>query len=261
MKRRQQMIPPAALLVLFCLMAGLWVPRPVLAQEEGLTITLRRDFGYASGSGDIQGRFSLRAEGPADLESVTYFIDGDPLGTATEAPFHVQFNTENYPAGPHTITATGRTSGGAELAATPITRNFLAAADARSNTIRLLVYIFGGLALFMGAAYFLINFLTRNAEPLPPGAPREYGYYGGAICPNCQRPYSMHIYGLNLLSHRLDRCDHCGKWRLVRRASPEALKAAERAELGPEGEKPAAPEVDPTEKRHRDLDDSRYQDW
>lgn len=249
-----------SILILLFILAGL-AARPVLAQDNEFTITMRRDFGYSSGTGDIQGRFSLRAtEGEDDLTSVTYLLDGEPMGMVSEPPFHLEFNTDSYTPGRHTITATGLTAAGEERNANTISRNFISSDAARSTTIQLVVYIIGGLVLVLGVVFIIITLVTRNAESVPMGAPRTYGHTGGAICPKCQRPYSMHIYGFNLLTHRFDHCPHCGKWSLVRRASPQELEAARLAELSESADKPAIPEMDPAEKRRRDLDDSRYQD-
>jgi Ribonuclease G/E len=65
----------------------------------------------------------------------------------------------------------------------------------------------------------------------------------------------MHIYGMNLLTSKLDRCPYCGKWSVVRHQSLEALRAAEQAEL--EGEKAQVPEETEEEKLKRELDDSK----
>ena len=44
---------------------------PVLAQtDQTLNLRLSRDFGYSSGTGHIQGAFSMIASGPESLERV-----------------------------------------------------------------------------------------------------------------------------------------------------------------------------------------------
>ncbi len=46
---------------------------PVLAQDEQrLSLRLSRDFGYSSGSGRVQGAFSMIASGPENLERVQF---------------------------------------------------------------------------------------------------------------------------------------------------------------------------------------------
>jgi len=54
---------------------------------------------------------------------------------------------------------------------------------------------------------------------------------GGTICPRCNHPYPFHIWGLNLVGGRLDRCDQCGKWAYARRYQPDVLAAAEKDEM------------------------------
>lgn len=235
---------------------------PVQAQQPELIISLRRDFGYSSGAGDIQGRFSMTAEGPDDIARVIYYLDDQEIGTASEPPYRLQFNTDNFPSGQHNMSAIGVTDQGNQLLSNTITRNFVSSDTARSSTFQYIIYIVGGIGVTMFIAYFIINWLAKNAEPLPLGAPRQYGYYGGAICPKCNRPYSMHVYGLNLLTHRYDRCEHCGKWSLVQRASPDALAAAEQAEVEDSSHNKQKPSsVNEVNKRRQQLDDSRFQDW
>ncbi len=71
------------------------------------------------------------------------------------------------------------------------------------------------------------------------------------------KPFGMHIWGLNALGGKYDRCDHCGKWSIVRRASPSALAAAEAADA-PAASVPAGEAA--KERERRQLDDTRYSD-
>jgi hypothetical protein len=109
-----------------------------------------------------------------------------------------------------------------------------------------------------GAQFFLSRSKTPNH--LPPGAARKYGVFGGAICPNCHRPFSLGMMPINIsFGTKLARCQFCGKWSFVRRASPEALRAAEAAELAdaqsaPHSEKSAA------DRTKELVDDSRFTD-
>ena len=79
--------------------------------EGGLIIEFHRDFGYSAGA-EIQGAFSLTAEGPADLVRVDYFLDDQLLGSAAAPPFKISFKTGAFALGRHTFTALGRTAGG-----------------------------------------------------------------------------------------------------------------------------------------------------
>jgi len=100
----------------------------------------------------------------------------------------------------------------------------------------------------------------RKGSGIPLGAPRSYGMLGGTICPKCKRPFGIHIWGLNMLAGKLDRCPHCGRWSLVRRVSPGELKAAEAAELEMAEAGGGVPAISSEEALRKDLDDSRYLD-
>jgi hypothetical protein len=233
-----------------------------LAQGDGeLTLTLSRDFGYSSGTGRIQGTFSLRASGQEDLQRVVFLIDGQPVGEDSQAPFSIQFHTGNYSLGTHTLSAVGYTRDGRVLHSNEIQREFVSAGEGQQAALRIAIPIVGVTFGIILLSTLLPIILGRRRGPgIPLGAPRSYGLLGGTICPKCKRPFSMHIWGFNMLAGKFDRCPHCGRWSLVRRVSPEELKAAEAAELEMAGGGEAAPAVSPEEALRKDLDDSRYID-
>jgi hypothetical protein len=235
---------------------------PVLAQEEeALTIRLNRDFGYASlGGDDIQGRFTLEAEGPADLERVAFLLDGVVVAEDDEAPFEWPFQTGNYVLGPHTISATGYAAGGEVLQSRVLNREFVEPSSGPTAALKAVGPILAVLAVVTILSYLVTMVADRRKAPLPLGARRDYGMRGGAICPRCQRPFALHFFKLNLLTHSLDRCPHCGRWGLVRRANPAALAAAEAAELemARPAEGDAVAGVSEEERRRKMLDDSRF---
>ena len=41
--------------------------------------------------------------------------------------------------------------------------------------------------------------------------------FGQARCPECGNVYVRSMWALNLLTHRLERCPHCGRWHLTKR--------------------------------------------
>jgi DNA-directed RNA polymerase subunit RPC12/RpoP len=198
----------------------------------------------------------MKAGGPANLERVEFYIDETKIGEVARAPFNLQFVTDNYPLGVHSLSAVGFTSDGQRLESKKISATFVSPSEGTSAAlgiiIPILVLVFGAMLL---AA--IVPILTgRRAKNLPPGAARQYTL-GGAICPKCSRPFGMHIYGINLLTRKLDRCPYCGHWGLVGRASPDQLRAAEQAELAN-----AAGQVQATseeEKLRKELDDSKFQ--
>ena len=55
----------------------------------------------------------------------------------------------------------------------------------------------------------------------------EYGILGGTVGPKCGLPFTLKFWGFNWFTGKLQRCPHCGKWSVVRHASPKALAAAE----------------------------------
>jgi hypothetical protein len=235
---------------------------PARAQSApALQLAVHRDWGYGGGD-QIQGLFSLEAIGPDDLASATFMIDGQVLATITAAPFKVQFDTGRYPLGWHSLRLTGKTAGGATLSAPDRRLEFVDASVGLATAGRLGGTILGGVAIVFVLVVGLQLFLTRGGKrrTLPLGAARRYGLKGGAVCPKCGRPFSIHFLSLNALTGFVDRCDHCGRWGFVRRASPEQLAAAEQAELAmarPAGPLPMESEA---EKLKRQLDDSRYSD-
>ncbi len=243
---------------------ALAVAWPALAQTAALTLSVSKTFGFNNGS-QIQGSFRLEASGPANLKSVTFTLDGQPLGQLSAPPFTFDLETDRFAPGWHTVGASGQTADGQTLTATDRRYEFLSAAQARSATTRFIGPILGivGLIVVVGLGSQLFFALRggKNRSALPLGAHRTYGVWGGAICPKCQRPFSIHWWGLNALpGQKFDRCDHCGRWSLVRWASPAQLAKAEAAEL--KYAQPTAPQLEltPEEKLKREVDASRFDD-
>ena len=249
-------VAPAVLCALVWALAAV----PALAQTAELQLSVRKNSGFNNGS-QIQGSFRVQATGPANLASVTFTLDGQTLAEVTASPFTFDFKTDNFAPGWHTLGASGRTSDGQTLTAAERRYEFLSAAQARSSLTKLLAIVGLVLVVGLGAQLFVGLRGGRSRSALPLGASRSYGTWGGAICPKCQRPFSIHWWGFNALpGQRYDRCDHCGRWSLVRRASPQQLAEAEAAEL--KYAQPTAPqhELSPEEKLKRDLDSSRFDD-
>jgi hypothetical protein len=231
---------------------------PARAQTSQLQLSVRRNFGYGGGD-QIQGSFSMLASGPADLKQVTFKIDDQVVGTVTAAPFQVDFSTDSYALGWHTLTAAGTTASGQSLVSDPRRFEFVSAAAGWQSVGRILVPILGvlGLALVAGLSIAVMDIRRSRAAPTPLGAERHYGLLGGAVCPKCGRPFARHWWGLNAGLGKLDRCPHCGKWSIVRAQPLEQLRAAEAAELK-DAQGAPVPELSPEEKLRRQLDDSRY---
>lgn len=235
---------------------------PTLAQaDEELTLSFSRDFGYASGTGDIQGTFSMKVNGPENLVKVTFFIDGISIYEDTEAPFRVQFNTDNYPLGIHYLNAVGVTTDGHELKSKVYQRNFVSAEQGWKSALTIVAPI---LLLTLGITLVSVIgplLMGRKKRTIPLGAPRQYGIAGGAVCPKCKRPFALPFLAPNLLVGKLTRCPHCGKVVIATRASASQLRAAEEAELAlDESATPQVTGMTEEEKLRKSLEDSRYQD-
>jgi hypothetical protein len=248
------------IIVLLLLLAPGWV---VKAQgEDALKLRLQRNFGYGS-SRAIQGIFTLKASGPETLQQVEFFIDSQSIADDKEAPFEVQFSTDSFPLGMHTMHATGYTSSGIVLESNSIQMEFVSANEGWQAGFK-----FAGpillLILLIIASSFLFTFLSSSKKLNPaPGTQRKYGFSGGSICPKCKRPTPLHLLGLNLLGGKFDRCENCGKWSVMHPRSMADLRQAEtdelaRARLEESGAFTPAPSAD--EKLTQELNDSRYQD-
>jgi DNA-directed RNA polymerase subunit RPC12/RpoP len=230
-------------------------------QGTGLSLNLSRNFGYSSGTGRIQGSFTLKASGPANLQRVVFYIDDQQVGEATQSPFNYSFNTGSYSPTQHTFSAIGYTSDNQELQSNNITAQFITSKQANQSTLRIILPI---LAVVLLAILFsaVIPILTARGktEHLAPGTQRNYGVMGGTICPKCGRPFSIQFLGINLVAGKLNRCPYCGKWSIVRRRSITELRAAEEAELDQSSNGATAPQLSEEDKLRKDLDNSKYQD-
>ncbi|MGB7538090.1 MAG: hypothetical protein WBM17_06095 [Anaerolineales bacterium] len=237
-------------------LSGMLIALPVLAQDESLTLSLSRDWGYGGFGGDIQGTFSFHVRGPANLLRVEFFIDDLKIGEDEKAPFDLQFVTDSYPLGAHELYALGYTDDGKTLRSNSVNPTFVPASEGGAAALKivipLLVVIFG--AMIISA---VIPILTgRKTIPLAAGTQRKYTF-GGGVCPKCGRPFAFQLLSMNMLTGKLTRCPYCGRWSIVRGASIQQLRAAEQAEL--ETEKGQIPEATEEEKLKKALDDSKYQ--
>jgi hypothetical protein len=216
--------------ILITILVNLTFMSVVSAQSEELNLILSRDFGSGGFNGDIQGTFSLKASGPANLERVQFFLDETLLGEDTVAPFAIQFVTDNYPTGAHVFSAVGFTTDGKQISSKTISAVFVSKEEGSAAALKVIVPIL--VLVFVVKAISARSSMTdvRKGKKEPAGAPRSYAF-GGGICPKCQRPFGFQLLGINMLIGRLMPCPHCGKWSIVRRASMSDLHAAEQAEL------------------------------
>lgn len=230
------------------------IPAAAQATEEPFELHLSRDFGYGGGS-HIQGLFTLRVDNRSDLIRVDFLIDGHVVSTGTESAFRYQFNTGSYALGPHTLEAVGYTADGRELRTQERSYEFVTAEEGWKAAGRIAIPLIGLLLLIT---------LVGTAGPALLGRrkPHQRGVYGaegGAVCPRCGFPFSRHLLAPNMLVGKLERCPHCGKWSVARRAKPEELEAAEER-LAAEESRGGLAVDDEKERVRRMIDDSRYEE-
>jgi len=97
----------------------------VMAQESPFTLRMVRDWGYGNGT-DINGRMSLSVKGDqAQIQQVTFFIDGEVMASVTSAPFKLQFDTNNFDPGLHRLTAEVKTIAGETYTTNGLVSNFV----------------------------------------------------------------------------------------------------------------------------------------
>ncbi|MBN2086122.1 MAG: hypothetical protein JW748_12960 [Anaerolineales bacterium] len=238
------------------LLAGLITILPVLAQEETLTMSLSRDWGYGGFGGDIQGTFSFHVRGPANLARVEFYIDEMKIGEDTAAPFDLQFVTDNYALGTHELYALGHTEDGKILRSNSMNRTFVPAAEGGAAAIKILVPLFALIFGAMALSAVLPLLLGRKTVSLAAGTPRSYTF-GGGICPKCRRPFAFSLFTPHLLAVKIARCPFCGRWGLMQPAPLHELRASEQAEL--ESAQGQIPEASEEEKLKKALDDSKFQ--
>jgi hypothetical protein len=222
--------------------------------EDGLTISFHRDFGY-SGGGEIQGAFSLTAEGPDSLVRVDYYLDDQLLGSASQAPFKISFNTGDFAMGSHTFLAVGMAADGSEIRSASRTLEFVSAEAGWQTAGEIAVPILGvvlAMALLGTAGPMLLGRTTGFRLG-------EYGAAGGAVCGRCGMPFARHFFSLNMVLGKLERCPHCGRWAIVSAASSVALQQAEarwRAD-SQQGERSPESEAD---RLSDQIEESRYEE-
>ena len=230
--------------------------RTAVAQESStLNLSLSRDFGAAFGN-NIQGTFSFRLSGPDNLSRVVFYIDDQIVGEDGEAPFRLQFKTGDFPLGVHTLYAIGVTDEGQELRSNSLSRNFISGSSATRSSLYIIIPI---IVLAIGGRFLVSWISNRGRHSSDQVSVKVHGPHGGTICPKCHKPFARHIWGLNLVVGKYDRCPHCGKWSLVR-MPPDVLDAAVEAMAQAEAaqNQAASDDMDDDDRWRKRLDDSKF---
>lgn len=248
--------------VFLVLLAILGIVTPVHARAvEELELSVSRDFGSSDGTGNIQGIFSMKVTGSSNLVQVQFYIDNTLIAEDTEPPFKVQFVTDDYAPGKHTMYAIGYTRDGRELRTREMTFNYMTAEESWKRGLKIILPILV-LVLIWKLLSTGVPTLTRGrkeGERLPPGE-QNYGFIGGTICPCCAHPFALNLFSPNLLVGKLARCPNCGKLFIGRRASNDDLLIAEEAVWRQAHGATRVSEMKNEEKIRKKLDDSKYQD-
>ena len=251
-------------LVLLVLALSLVSISPVFAQTPSAPVYalgLSRDFGYGGGS-QIRGTFSAHVAGPEGIANVAYYIDGQVMSTVTTSPFRYQFNTTSYATGVHNLYAEVTTTNGTVYTTQTLTYDFVTQAQEGETMKNILLPSFAGiLGLFLIMVLIqTIAFRKRKGPGIPLGAERNYGMAGGSICPHCHRPTPRHMWGINVGFGKLDYCENCGKWSVMRGMPIDMLRAAEQAEkANAEKETPSQVKEKTGEEKLREMvENSKY---
>jgi hypothetical protein len=232
----------------------------VYAQGEEITLKFSRDFGFASGTGKIQGLFSMKVASSEQLTEVVFYIDGESIGKDVNEPFNLQFNTDIYTPGVHTLYAIGHTIDGRELKTREEITEFISAQDSKKAMLTLIVPILGLSLIAVLLSAIIPVILSKKKGALAPGTERNYSVAGGTICSRCNRPFSRHMFAPNMLFGKLERCPHCGKWGIFRAYPMDVLRKAEESELDTGNLKIASKtSIDENDKLRDELDDTKYQ--
>ena len=251
----------SSILLIFCALLIVTTASASAQSTDELELGLSRYFGYAGFSNDIQGLFTMKINNtPENLVKVVFLLDSTSMGEDTDSPFNLQFNTDSYPFGSHSLRAIGYTTDGTEMNSNIIQVQFIPAGSGMESVIKIVVPIVILILLMALVAVFLPILLSKGKiASTPLGTPRKYGIGGGAICPKCNRPFPLRLWWINLGFKKIDCCPYCRKWSFIRPSSIADLRDAETAELTqaqPENTINGESEAD---KLKKELDDSRYQ--
>lgn len=230
----------------------------VFAQSnDGLVLSLSRDFGYSSGTGKIQGTFTMKISSIANLQKVVFFIDGIAIGEDNQPPYRYQFNTGDYSLSQHTLYAIAYTLAGEEIKSNEIVVQFVSAEEGWQTAMKIAIPIIG---LSLGAILFsyVLPLILRRGKPKKIILSDRFGILGGAICPKCHLPFNIPLLKINLLVGAWLPCPYCGKWIIVRPAGKAELDNA--LEAAKSQADTRLPIYQSEEALFKEIDDSKYMD-
>ncbi|MCJ7716291.1 MAG: hypothetical protein MUO54_07205, partial [Anaerolineales bacterium] len=190
---------------------------------------------------------------PSQVKEVKFFMDGDLVSTDIAEPFEYKFHTSNFIEGKHEMSAIGVLADGTQLDSNHITKVFLSSDQAWSETENNVGPLLIGTAVLSVLGIVVPLLVNRKKEYIP----GKYGPAGGAVCPRCELPFSRSLFSPNMVTGKLVRCPHCGKFSIQPRASQarlqEALDRFNNKDL-PGGIQPGENDL------NKLIDDSRFED-
>lgn len=215
--------------------------------ESPWVLRLTRNFGYGSGS-DIQGNMTLYLDGDlSTVGKVIYYMDDKVMAEVAQDPFKLPFTTDDFAPGVHKMKVEIHSTDGTVTPAGPIVYNFLSAAESGKKTTSILFMVIGISLAAMGISWF-ISSRQKGDTPV------TGGMHGLAVCNRCGKIFARSFFGMNMVVGKFERCPHCGKWQITRRASPMEIEWADQQERA---EEPAEVTQKPEKN---DLEDSRFVD-
>lgn len=245
-------------LITACTAAATSIPSSPTA-TSGYRLNVNRLFGYSSGN-QIKGSFRLSVIGVSNILSVGYMIDGQVMATVNTAPFQLDFQTETYSFGMHTLSAIVTATDGRNVEVPDRQFDFATSQQEQQSVVGVIVPLGAVilLAVVLGLGLQFLFMRNKKHEFVPLGTARNYGLRGGAICPICHRPTVLHPFALHFgFRTKYDICENCGKWSVMtvlpvselRKAEAEEAKSAESNQVVPKTE---------DEKLREILNDSKY---
>jgi DNA-directed RNA polymerase subunit RPC12/RpoP len=231
----------------------------VHVQNEEITLSFSRDFGYSSGLGKIQGLFSIKATANIPLSEVDFYIDSQVIGKDSSEPFKIQFSTDDYPLGVHKIYAIGLSSDDKQIKSKEVIVEFVSAKEGNRAALSIIISVLGLVIIVAILSAVIPALISRKKGNVPAGSVRNYGLAGGTICSRCKRPFAMHFLAPNMLMGKLERCPYCGKWGIVRSFPMEKLREAEEAEATSKWNLSSNSEEQKEDLLKKEIDESKYQ--
>ncbi len=104
----------------------------------------------------------MKVTGPENLVRVEFYIDELLIGEATSAPYRIQFTTDDYTGGIHTMYAVGFTNDGNKLNSREFTANFVSADQGWKTTQRMIIPVVGILVVAILLAVVIPAVVTRG---------------------------------------------------------------------------------------------------